>query len=149
MPLFLHTTPRRCSERGGNFILKNPTTFFILETYLTAEITRKESDQSTMTSAFQYGWQCTWKASQQTFVACIDYQRYFKGAADKTRPKRRNAFVQTDCSDSVCLQTQPLLGPNVINPKFRHATSYEFSVYSTDFGEEYDLWPCPVLVQIC
>ena len=41
-------------------------------------------------------------------MACIDYQRHFNVAADKTRLKRRNAFVQTDCSDSVCLQTQPL-----------------------------------------
>ena len=41
------------------------------------------------------------------------------------------------------------LGPSVINPNFRHATSYEFSVYNTDFGEEYGLWPCPVLIRIC
>ena len=31
------------------------------------------------------------------------------------------------------------LWPNVINPKFRHATSYEYSVYNTDFREEYGL----------
>ena len=39
--------------------------------------------------------------------------------------------------------------PNVINPKFRHVTSYEFSVYNTDFREEYGLRPCPVLIRIC
>ena len=41
------------------------------------------------------------------------------------------------------------IGPNEINPKFRHATSYEFSIYNTDFWEEYSLRPCPVLIRIC
>ena len=40
-------------------------------------------------------------------------------------------------------------GSNEINPKVRHATSYEFSIYNMDFGEEYGLWPCAVLIRIC
>ena len=41
------------------------------------------------------------------------------------------------------------LGPNVINPKFRHATSYELSVYNKKNWEEYGFRPCPVLIWIC
>ena len=41
------------------------------------------------------------------------------------------------------------IGPNEINPKVRHATSYEFSVYNTDFWEEYGIRPCPVVLRIC
>ena len=41
------------------------------------------------------------------------------------------------------------LGPNIINPKFRHTTSYELSVYNKDLGKEYGLRPYPVLIRIC
>ena len=34
----------------------------------------------------------------------------------------------------------------MINPKFRHATSY---VYNTDFWQEYGHGPCPILIRIC
>ena len=118
----LYTTPTGYSERGGNFILKNPTTFKMLDSYLRAGITRRDSDQSTMTSACQYSAKDLhqlagsalgkpvsrplWHALTTNGISRVQPQtrRVQRGGTHLCKP----IAVQTDCSDGVCLQTQPL-----------------------------------------
>ena len=60
-------------------------------------------------------------------------------------------YFRQNISNGVIWDTSDLvlseLGPNVINQKFRHETSYDFSLYNTNFGEEYGLRRCSVLIR--